>query len=156
MSQLIPSDKNIGAHKYEMNMMPPRKSHRLLVKLVKMIGPSLGPVFDMFFDKVKSSGVKNVMDQEIGAAFFTKAIGNLCDDLDNVILDEIIDALADTTHVDGKHLKPNFDAHFLGNLGEMYQWLAWGMSVQWGKSLTGLVELMPLPTEGQEEKKKNA
>jgi hypothetical protein len=147
MSQKQAVEKTIGEHKYEMYMLAPKTSHTLLVKVMKMLGPSLGPVADMFFNKLKNTkNVSEIMNQEVGAEFFSKAANTLFNDLDNAIIDDVIDKFGDVTHVDGVPLKGIFDAHFLGSLGEMYQWLFWGMQVQWGKSLTGLVDLIPLPS----------
>ena len=139
MSQAEPHTTDIGGQAYTMSMLPPMKSHRLLVKVIQMVGPSLGPVFDMFFGKAQKAGAE-VLDQEVPAEFFTKAAGTLFDSLDEKILDQVIKEFKAVTVVEGLGLLENkFDAHFLGKLDEMYQWLAWGMSVQWGKVFAGLV-----------------
>ena len=138
MSQAEPHTTDIGGQAYTMSMLPPMKSHRLLVKIVQMVGPSLGPVFDMFFGKSQKTGTE-VLDQEVPAEFFTKAAGTLFDSLDEKILDQVIKEFKAVTVVEGLGLLENkFDAHFLGKLDEMYHWLAWGMSVQWGKVFGGL------------------
>jgi hypothetical protein len=146
-------ETTINSSSYEMHMMSPRKSHRLLVEVVKMIGPSLGPVADMFFSGSKPAA--DVMDQKLTPEFFTKAAQALFSSLDERILDKVIDALAEKTMVDGKLLsnKGVLDLHYMGKLDEMYKWLAWGMTVQWGKSLSALVNVMPTQISQKENPK---
>jgi hypothetical protein len=143
MSQLTPETKEIDGHNYEMYMLDPMTSHHLLTDVVKMIGPSLGPVFDVFF----SGAIKkdqSILDQEVNSDFFTKAAGSLFGALDKNTLDRVINAFQEKTHVDGKMLKGIFLAHFLGRLDSMYKWLIWGAQVQWGKSFNALVEALPI------------
>ena len=138
MSQVVPVKTTIGEKQYTMSMLPPMKSHRLLTKVAKMVGPSLGPVFDKLFNEVKA-GKGDVLDQDVPVAFFTNAAGSLFDSLDEKVLDEVMAEFQAVTVVEGLGLlEGKFDVHFLGRLDEMYQWVAWGMSVQWGKVFGGL------------------
>jgi hypothetical protein len=147
MSQVEPHKTKIGDSEYTMSMLAPMRSHRLLLRVIKMVGPSLGPVFDTFFSAAKSKG-KDAFEQEVPTEFFTKAAAALFGELDEKVLDDVIEALKEVTVVEGegggKLDRGQFDIHFLGKLEEMYQWLAWGMKVQWGKSvgalLTGAIE----------------
>jgi len=138
MSQTQPISTEIDGKTYTMYMLPPLRSHDLLMDVVKMIGPSLGPVFDVLFASNKKSGGE-VLEQEIGPDFFSKAARTLFDSLSKGITKEIIFAFAEITQVDNVTLKPIFDSHFMGRLDVMYRWLAWGMGVQWGKPLSALV-----------------
>ena len=141
MSQAEPHTTTIGDRAYTMSMIPPMKSHRLLVKVVQMVGPALGPVFDMFYGAVKdgSANTDNLLDKEVPVEFFSKAAGTLFDSIDEQVLDKVIDEFKKVTVVEGLGLlDTKFDVHFLGKLDEMYQWVAWGMSVQWGKVFGGL------------------
>lgn|GEM_PF-1894098 len=139
MSQAEPHQTKIGEFEYTMHMLPPMQSHRLFLRVIKMVGPSLGPVFDTFFSAAKSQGGK-AMEQEVPSEFFTKAAGALFGELDEKVIDEVISAFKEVTVVEGRGKldRGQFDAHFLGKLEEMYQWLAWGMKVQWGKSVGAL------------------
>jgi hypothetical protein len=142
MSQMHSQIKEIDGHQYEMFMMEPRASNRLLTKVGKMILPSLGPIADFLTGAVGKSG-KGLMDIDLGDDFFSKTLSTLCSDLDEKVMDEVIDAFQEITQVDGKSLKPIFAAHFLGELQSMYKWLGWGMQVQWGKCW-GVLGNMPL------------
>jgi len=145
VSQVEPHKTTIGEHEYTMHMLPPMQSHKLFLRVIKMVGPALGPVFDTFFSAAKTGG-KDALEQEVPTEFFTKAAAALFGELDEKVLDDVIRALKEVTIVEGsgKLDRGQFDAHFLGRLEEMYQWLAWGMKVQWGKSvgalLTGILE----------------
>jgi hypothetical protein len=138
MSQQSIEIKEIDGKKFEMYMLTPIESNDLLIDVVKMIGPSLGPVFDMYFNKLKEAGTKDIMEQEVGGDFFSKAAKALFTDIDKVVLNSCIDKFKAVTTVDGAMLKNDevFLNTFSGKLGDMYKWLFWGMSVQWGKSLT--------------------
>jgi hypothetical protein len=142
MSQMHSQKKEIDGHQYEMFMMEPRASNRLLTKVGKMILPSLGPIADMLSNAF-SGGGKNVMDLDLGNDFFSKALTQLCLDLDEKTMDTVIDEFQKVTHVDGQQLDKIFAAHFLGRIDNMYKWLAWGMQVQWGKCW-GVLADMPL------------
>jgi hypothetical protein len=138
MSQAEPQSTVIGGHDYSMHMLPPMESHNLLMDVVKMVGPSLGPVFDMFYGTIKAGDA--ALDEEVPIEFFTKAASALFGELDKAVLNRVIDSFKNVTVVENVgRLSKTFDAHFQGNLHEMYEWLGWGMSVQWGKSLSALV-----------------
>jgi hypothetical protein len=142
MSQMHSQTKEIDGPTYEMFMMEPRASNRLLTKVGKMILPCLGSVADVFAN-VFSKGSSGLMDIDLGDEFFCKALSTLSQDLDEKVIDQVIDAFQDATHVDGKALKPIFAAHFQGELQTMYKWIGWGMQVQWGKCW-GVLGDMPL------------
>jgi hypothetical protein len=136
MSQMEGTSKQIGDKTYTMYMLSPMVSHDLLVDVVKMVGPALGPVFDVLFTGTKK---ELNLDQELDIAFFTKASSALFSGLDKSVFHAVIDAFKLVTHVDDKPLDKIFDIHFAGKLEDMYQWIAFGMSVQWGKSLSALI-----------------
>lgn len=139
MSQAQPHKTTIGEFGYVMHMLPPMRSHRLFLKVIKMVGPALGPVFDTFFSATKSKGG---LDQEVPAEFFSRAAAALFGDLDEKVVEAVIEAFKEVTVVDGRGKLDGgqFDIHFLGKLDEMYCWLAWGMQVQWGKSVGALLK----------------
>jgi len=138
MSQFNGETREIDGNKYTVYMLGPMVSHDLLVDLSKMVGPSLGPVLDVFANSLSSG--KPTLENELNADFFTKAASSLFASLDKVTLKNIINSMAEVTHVDGKPLKPIFEAHFRGKLQAMYKWLAFAMQAQWGKCLSALVD----------------
>jgi hypothetical protein len=149
VSQLDAEKKVIGGKTYEVYMLPPMQSHELLIDVAKMVGPALGPVLDKLFSGDRSKG--EVLDQELGVEFFTKAASALFSGLDKKVLNDVMSALRQVTHVDGVALDTNFDFHFKGNLDSMYKWLFFGMKVQWGKSFGALVSAAPALHPGAKE-----
>jgi hypothetical protein len=137
MSQLTADTKRIGESDYLMRQLPPMQSHDLLMDVSKMLGPSLGPLLDTLFVGKDAAAV---MDMDIGPAFFTQAAVAFFKGIDKKVISNTISAFAKVSEVDGKPLHLILDDHFHGNLHEMYGWLAWGMSVQWGKSVRALVK----------------
>ena len=133
MSQLDGVTKEIDGNSYTIYMLSPLLSHDLLLDLVKMVGPALGPVLDKIYGDKTENGL---LQQSLGDDFFSKATSMLCVGLDKKILRDVI---ASVTHVDGKPLKPVFDIHFRGRLDTMYKWMAFGIEVQWRKSLSVLL-----------------
>jgi hypothetical protein len=152
MGQNKPVKETIEGKAYEMYMLPPMVSHDLFVDVVKMVGPSLGPVIDKLFSKAQGKKVKDLMDMEIGADFFAKAADSLFQNLKKETIENLIEKFKEVTHVSvsGKMvpLTQVFDIHFQGDLGPMYKWLGWGMKVQWGKSLSTLIGGVKIPAVG--------
>lgn len=139
MSQHTPEETTIGEHKYEMFMLAPMQSHELFIDVAKMVGPAIGPAIDALLKKSSGElGLAELMEQELSGDFFTKALTSLFSGLDKKVLRDVIQAFKGMTHVDGMPLEKTFDAHFHGKLNELYEWLLWGMRVQWGKSLSAL------------------
>jgi len=134
MSQMDGTSEVIDGQQYLVYMLPPMTSHDLLLDVVKMIGPALGPVFDVLFSDAVKKGKPEVLDQQVGPDFFTKAASALFSGIDKSVVRNVIDRMAEVTHVDGKPLKGIFEIHFRGRLDVMYLWLAFAMKVQWGKS----------------------
>jgi hypothetical protein len=149
VSQLDAERKVIGGKTFEMYMLPPMESHELLMDVAKMVGPSLGPVLDKLFGEGRSKG--EILEQELGAEFFTKAASALFAGLDKKVLADVMGALRKVTFVDGACLDGTFDVEFKGNLDSMYKWLFFGMNVQWGKSLGALVSAVPALPQGAKE-----
>lgn len=149
MSQLDAEKKVIGGKTFEVYMLPPMDSHELLMDVAKMVGPSLGPVLDKLFGEGRSKG--EVLEQELGTEFFTKAASALFSGIDKKVLADVMQALREVTHVDGVPLDGSFDMQFKGNLDSMYKWLFFGMKVQWGKSLGALVNAAPALHQGVKE-----
>lgn len=139
MSQTTPETTTIGGKTYTMYMLPPMQSHDLLMDVAKMVGPSIGPVLDTVVGMLTGGGIEQAMDTELGPSFFTKAAGAFFGGVDKKVIRDTIEAFKGVSEVNGAPLKGIFDAHFMGALEEMYQWVAWGMRVQWGKSLSALV-----------------
>lgn len=142
MSQVTSNKESINGHEYEMFMLPPMDSHELLMDVAKMVGPAVGPLLDQLLQGKSAGNLEfdKVMEQDLGPEFFTKAAGSLFSNLNKVVLKKVIDAFKEVTLVTGSgKLTDIFDVQFSGELDAMYKWIAFGMKVQWGKSLNALV-----------------
>ena len=139
MSQADPHAKTIGEHEFVMYMLPPMQSHDLLMDVIQMVGPGLGPVFDALGSKAKDKALSDLLSEDLTSDFFTKAAETLFSGLRKDVLEKSIKALRKVTQIDGKSLDSTFDLHFLGRLDLMYQWLIWGFQVQWGKAFGALL-----------------
>jgi hypothetical protein len=131
MTQLTPHEKVIGERTFVMYMLPPMESHELLIDVAKMLGPSVGDLLDSLKQKGE---VEAMLDMEVGGDFFSKIATQLASSLDKNVLRAVIKAFKRMTHVDNKPLDTTFDIVFIGQLKQMYEWLIWGMSVQWAGS----------------------
>ena len=59
--------------------------------------------------------------------------------LTSLILDEMSEAMARVTHVDGQKLGPIYEVHFRGKQPEEFEWMFWAAKIQWGPTLAALI-----------------
>lgn len=116
MSQLDKHEKEIGGTVYLMRMLPPKKARALLLKMTKVVAPSL-------------DGLS--MEADV-----LSALGGVSERLSEEDLDYAMDLLSTVTDFrlpngNEPNLKDKFDLHFTGKLGDMFRWFAWGLSVQY-------------------------
>lgn len=100
--------KRLGEHEYTVHPLGALKGRKLLVKLIRVMGPALGS------------------DPE-------KAL----DALDAGVFEEVCDTFADSSFVtlpSGKapKVKEVFDLHFAQKYGEMIQWILFSLEVNYG------------------------
>ena len=136
MSQIDGTSEVIDGVTYEVKMLPPRQSLKLLTRVIKMVLPAFGPIADAYQGK---GDLQKVLDQDLGSDFFSRAASALAMSLDENLLAEICTAMAAVSFADGKHLKQTFDFHFQERLDSMVKWVAFAMKVQWGPTLSGLI-----------------
>ncbi len=139
MSQKDGVTETIGDHEYIMYMLPPIKSHNLLMDVARMVAPAIGDAVGALLSGKSDEKKADILEQEIGPELISSAISKLARDVNQKTSEKLISTFREMTHVDGKQLDKIFDDHFRGALDEMYKWLFWGMRVQWGKSLSALV-----------------
>lgn len=143
MSQLIPvAEKMFAGRTFKMFMLPPLDSHDLLLDVAKMLGPSVGNVLDALLKQGdKELKLEQLLDMDLNGEFFAKISKQLFAALDKEIVRKVIASFRTVTHVDNRPLDAVFDAIFTGKLGDMYQWLLWGMRVQWAGSFGALASV---------------
>lgn len=141
MSQQDTYVKEIDGVRFEMGMLPPRKSHRLLLSFSKMVGPSIGPLADSLIASSEGKSIKNLLDLDVDLGDLVEKVSKtFFADLDIDKIDEFMDAFAEVTFVKDGPLNKVFDLFFLGRLDLMYGWFLWGIKIQWGKSVSALVK----------------
>ena len=160
MSQLETAEEMIGDHKYTMYMLAPIRSHNLLIDVGKMVGPAFGALIGSIMPSGKAEEPEeeptdseegseeeepkedsgDLSERQVDSELLASAVALLFTGLNKKTLEQVIHAFKEVTEVDGKLFGKgtNFDQHFRGELGNMYKWLAFGMNVQWGKSLSVL------------------
>jgi hypothetical protein len=135
--------KTIKGADYTVNQLPPKQALDLLMDLIKMVGPALSPVL------ANLSSMKGGLDQEVGemlkSSFINEAVTTLFNNMDKGTVMKVIDQLAAVTTLTfpggnqaGVNLKTAFDAHFMGNLGALMQWLPFALQVQYADPLGDL------------------
>jgi hypothetical protein len=139
MSQLSVETTTIDGHKYEMFPLPPSLSMDLLTDLVAAVSPVISPILSAVFKGKGGEADKEVLDREVSPDMFSKAITNLNASNLKDVRKALVSNFEKVTTRDGAKLENVVERVYMGNIGEMLQWLAWGCKVQWGKSLSGLM-----------------
>lgn len=121
--------KVISGVTYGVYMLPPRIANRMLIRIVKIVGPSLGVLLE---EVDEEEGLKGLMNStKVDGAFIGKVARELCARLDEKTLEGIMDTFAEVSEVDGASMPKVFDAHFRGKVGEMYVWFIFALEVNY-------------------------
>lgn len=139
MSQRTPTQEKIGENQYTMYPLAPSRSMDLLTDVVAVISPVVAPIVSSIFSNKGDDAQKNIMDKEINPDMFASAFSALNARELKDVRKALVSAFAEVTEVNGIKLLGTEEAFYMGNIGEMMQWLVWGCKVQWGKSLSGLL-----------------
>jgi len=143
MSQKDPVTKQIGDNNFEMYPLPPSVSMDLLIDVVSVLSPVVAPILNGIFSGKSDADKEEILEKEIDADLFLDALKSLKPQELKRVKNDLIKGLSQVTHVNGKSIDRAFEALFLGDIGSLLQWLAWGMKVQWGKSLSALGDVLP-------------
>lgn len=118
------STKRIGETNYKVTQLRAVKGRRLLVKLLKALGPA-------------ATAIQDAKDGNVGAL-----LGKLTGSLDEDLVDELCDTFAGCTEFDlgnGKWIglgeTGQFDLRFAGKYGDMVKWLTFALEVNYGSFL---------------------
>ncbi len=130
--------RKIGEIDYQVTQLPAPKGRRLLVRLYKILGPTLGSALKAL-PEGKGSGLSlgNLETSSIGEALVT-----LADVISEDELDYFCDVLAETTQFSKEPgrwlpLKADQDFHWSGRYGRMFQWLVFALEVNYSDFLLG-------------------
>jgi len=124
--------KVINGTTYEVTQLPYSLGHKLLLRLYKVLGPTIGKALSNSPElEDKDLGELNV--REIGPAFST-AVEQLAADLGEDDFDYVVDTLAEYSFLIGdkgakRQLKNEMEFRFAGNYLELFQWLAFALRV---------------------------
>lgn len=125
MSQLDSKTKAIDGHSYTVRKLPARKGTRMLAKIARMVGPSLGTL-------AEGGKLSDLMDAKLDGKLFSRAISALFLHVDEDAVEAILMDLADVTTVEpGGVLKPIYDVHFMGRQGALMRWAAFALEAQY-------------------------
>ena len=114
------SKKHIGSHEYAYNPLSATPAYKLLLKLVKILGPAF-------------AGLTG------GKEGFSGAARALSESLDEKSADEIIKQLVQQSFLDGVPLKTVFEVHFAQSMGELFKFLAFALEAQFGDFLGAML-----------------
>ena len=146
MAQRDSQKSKIDGHEYEVFMLPPKVARRLLVEMSKVVGPALGGIMS------SGAGLAKLMEMSVEGVDWAAVISGLTDRLSADMLDEHMEVLAKSTHVDGKELAPIFDHHFRGALGGMFKWYGFALKVNYGNFFSALESVSAPLTEAAKAK----
>lgn len=127
MSQMEAHSSTIDGVEYSVYMLPPRESLKILMKLMKILAPSMAAMADG-----SDGDVKTILDQQISKGMLANAAGELCSRIDEDEIMKIVEKLGEYSEADGVRLKPgHFTFHFAGKIGRMMKWLVFCVKVQY-------------------------
>lgn len=120
--------KEISGDTYKVYMLPPRQANKILIRIVKTVGPSLGVFIEELDDDALKGGLGGLMDNtKIDGAFIGKVAKELCERLDENEIERMMDTFAKVSEVNDVNLLKVFDGHFHGKIGELYAWFAFAL-----------------------------
>ena len=137
-----------------------RRANALHIRLLKLLGPSLGQVFDSVMSSKRSG--KSVLDLDISGLQISGAIATLAEKLEPAEFDQLCNEILAGTSISNKALdkEENFNEFFTGNLLLMYKVLAFSVEVHFpdffgngviGNFLKGLAtEQEPMTSKSEE------
>lgn len=125
------AEKYIGSSLYLYRPLTATPAYKLLLKLVKMLGPSFASM-------------------AAGKEGLSQAANLLAQNLDEEATDAIIKQLVKQAELDGKPMAPQFEMHFAKRTGELLKFLAFALEAQFGDFLGELLSVQK-STLGQSE-----
>lgn len=139
-----PQETEIAGHHYKVSMLQATRGWKLLLRVAKMVGPSIGIVVDgVGLSEAKPGGegfLQRLADKKLGDQFFEQAIRTLTEAVGEKDLQHVINELAQMTKVRWQRngelsdwmplAGDNFEIHFQGQPGLMLQWLGFALKSQ--------------------------
>jgi hypothetical protein len=128
-----PVEKTIDGEQYTFCQLPPKKSLKLLTRLVRIVGPSVGAAMGGHAD------ISVVLGQEIN---FEKIVSAICGRLDENEVESIVDdLLSQVIHNGQGEVSKKFDVIFGGRLPHLFKVVGEALRVEYGDFLAGMPDL---------------
>jgi len=128
-------EKKIDGVTVSVNPWPARHAFAMKIKLLRLLGPSLGELIGTVVDG-KSDGKKafDILSSDVDFERIGSTIRNLMDVLDEDTFMNLVDKILDSTRVDGKEIsdEETFNAIFTGSLELVYKILWFVLEVNFG------------------------
>lgn len=135
----------IDGDRYSVEMLTATPAWKLLLKLSKIVGPSIGQIVDA--SQAAASGGKSLLEANIGDAVFGEAVRSLMERMDEAAVESIIKELSGKCEVDvggqGRSipLSSCFELHFQGRMGALMKWLVFAVKAQYSDFLGALMSV---------------
>ena len=146
--------KNIADSQGDMHIvhaipLPARRAQKLLLRIVRAFGPSLGALMS----SGGAGGISKLMDTDTSDLDLAAVFGGLADRLTDEVFDSIADTLVACVRVDGKDMSQpgNVDLVFMQEIMLYYKCLAAALEVNFGSffgpgGIGNLVHRVQAPT----------
>ena len=126
-----PVEKTIDGEQYTFCQLPPKKSLKLLMRLLRIVGPTMGVAMDGA--RGGRVDVKTLLEADIDIA---RIVSTLCERLDENEVEAIVDGLlSQTIHAGNGEVSKRFDVLFGGRLPHLFKVLAEALRVEYGDFL---------------------
>lgn len=123
----------IDGHTYKMQMLAATKSYKLFHRLMKMLGPAFGQLFDV------AKGAQTLGDVDLADTKTSNAIRTLMQDCTEEDVEHVINELKSVSLWNDKPLAQVFEAHFQGRPKALWEWVYWGIATQYQDFFDGLI-----------------
>ncbi|MEW5803911.1 MAG: phage tail assembly chaperone [bacterium] len=130
-----PVRKDIDGEQYTFYQLAPKKSLKLLTRILKIIGGPIGTAIGKDGMSMKAESLFD-LDIDLGAV-----VGHLCRNLDENEVEAIVDSLMSQVFVDGKgEVSKVFDEHFGGRLPHLFKVVFAALEVEYGSFFDGMLD----------------
>lgn len=142
MREIKAKEKTIGAYKYRVTPMGVGKGKALLVRLIRLMGPSIA-------EAVRAVAADGGSVSKMSIGVLAPSIGDVCERLNDDDLAFAVGTLAEETELSEgggfAKLAPLVEYHFRGAYDELFQWLAFALEVNYGSFLAVARNLGAVP-----------
>ena len=145
--QLLGASKtDIDGHTYHITMLPGTRSWKLMLRITKILGPSLGKVVDTILQSVKGKKgltgrdvMQSLMSLKLSTNFIGEVVEALCNRMEEDEVEFVINELRSVCFAGNKRMDDDthFDAHFMGRPWAIMKWLGWALRIQYSDFSSG-------------------